>query len=153
MSHWRDAVSGREVVVLDAESTRDWPRAPAWQGAKFCALLLAERLVDPEPLLDRALGQGLVFASAWGPGCELVEDSFDEVIARQAEMETPDLAILTSSHPEESIEETLEFFLEAVTPSRAHVAACTTWVVFPVGATCRARVEAALERRAARRLP
>ena len=152
MTRWTDGTSGREVVVLDADSTHDWPGEPAWQSGKFCLLLLAEHVVDAEELLESALGQGLVFASAWGPGCEIVEDTFDEVIGEQEAPETPDRAILTTSHPDESLEETLEFFLEAVLPAPAHVEGCGTWVVFPVGAACRSRVELALERRAARRV-
>lgn len=151
MTRWKDLPSGRDVVVLDAETTRDWPGAPAWRSAKFCLLLLAEHVVDPGPLLARALPQGLVFASAWGPGCELVEESFDEEIAGDGERpEEPGSAILTTSHPDESLEEALEFFLEAVCPAPEHVHGCDTWVVYPVGAACRARVETALRRRAAR---
>jgi hypothetical protein len=154
MSRWQDPRADRDVVVLVADSTRDWPDVPPTAGAKFCLLLLAEHLVDAEPLLHTALDQGMVFACAWGPGCELVEDTFDEIIVAHGLDSAPSSeTILTTSHPEESLEEALEFFLEAVAPAAAHVAACKTWVVFPVGATCRARVELALSRRGARRQP
>jgi len=152
MSHWRDIRSERDVVVVDAETTRDWPSVAPWESAKFCLLLLAEHVVDVEALAEHALDQGLVFASVWGPGCEMVEDSFDEaIVAERRGAETSESTILTSSHADESVEETIEFFLDAVRPSSGHIQGCGTWVVFPVGARCRTRVERALERRGARR--
>lgn len=152
MSHWRDMRSERDVVVVEAETTRDWPSVAPWESAKFGLLLLAEHVVDVEALAEQALDQGLVFASVWGPGCEMVEDSFDEaIVAERRGGETSETTILTSSHADESVEETLEFFLDAARPASAHVPTCGTWVVFPVGARCRTRVERALEKRGARR--
>jgi hypothetical protein len=107
-------------------------------------------VVEAEPLARQALARGLVFASAWGPGCELVEETFDEVIAIARPAETPQDAVLTTSHADESLEEALEFFLEVATPARGHAADCDAWVVFAIGARCREHVERALVRRGAR---
>jgi hypothetical protein len=151
-SRWRDLRTQRDVVVVGAETTHDWPPVAPWQSSKFGLLLLAEHVVDAGELVQRALDQGLVFASVWGPGCEIVEETFDEVIVEGAgATETAETTVLTTSHADESLEETLEFFLEAARPAPAHVEACATWVVFPVGLQCRTRVERALEKRGARR--
>jgi hypothetical protein len=151
MSLWRDPRTAHEVVVVDAETTRDWPSVAPWSSAKFCLLLLAEHVVDASALAEHALDQGLVFASVWGPGCEMMEDTFDEAIVSGQREGPAETTILTSSHADESIEETLEFFLDAVRPAPGHVQGCRTWVVFPVGVRCRTRVERALVKRGARR--
>ena len=151
MSHWVDQRSRRDVWVVEAQSSRDWPAAPPWTSSKIGLLVLTEHVVDAEPLARQALARGLVFVSAWGPGCELIEETFDEVIALSRPDETPGDAVLTTSHADESLEEALEFFLEAATPARAHVAGCDAWVVFAIGARCREHVERALVRRGAKK--
>jgi len=138
--------------VVEAERTRDWPGAVPWASAKFGLLVLTEHVVEVEPLARPGLAQGLVFASAWGPGCELVEEAFDEIIAADRPGETSEDAVLTTSHADESLEETLEFFLEVATPAPANDAACEAWVVLALGTRCVERVVQALERRGARRV-
>jgi hypothetical protein len=151
MSHWVDQRSRRDVWVVAAQSARDWPAVLPWASAKLGLLVLTEHVVDAGPLARLALERGLVFASAWGPGCELIEETFDEIIALTRPQETPGDAVLTTSHADESLEETLEFFLEVATPARAHVAGCEAWVVFAIGTRCREHVERALVRRGAKR--
>lgn len=150
LSHWLDPKSRREVWVIAGDRTRDWPAAVPWPSATFGLLVLTEHVVDVDPLARPALAQGLVFASAWGPGCELIEEAFDEIIARDRPDETSRDAVLTASHPDESLEETLEFFLEIATTAPAYDATCGAWVVFAMG-PCVERVELALQRRRATR--
>jgi hypothetical protein len=151
LSRWSDAKSSRDVWVVAAESTRDWPEPRPWPSATFGLLVVAEHVVDVEPLARRALAQGLVFASTWGPGCELIEEELDDVIAAEHPRETPDDVVLTTSHPDESLEETIEFFLEVAYTAPAYTASCAAWVVFAIGPLCLERVERALERRGAAR--
>jgi hypothetical protein len=150
MGHWVDQRSRRNVWVVEAQSARDWPAVVPWTSAKLGLLVVTEHVVEAEPLARQALDRGLVFASAWGPGCELVEETFDEVIAIARPAETPRDAVLTTSHADESLEEALEFFLEVATPARGHAADCDAWVVFAIGARCREHVERALVRRGAK---
>jgi hypothetical protein len=151
MSHWLDVRSNRQVWVLDAQSVRDWPEAAPWSSKGFALLFAAEHVVDVEHLAERAIEQGLAFACAWGPGCSMIEDTFDDAVVDSVRDETSDNALMTSSHADESLEETLEFFLDVVVPAPARVASCQAWVVFPVGAALRERVVRGLQKRGAKR--
>lgn len=151
MSAWIDPTSGKHVWVVGAESCDDWPDPPPWSSAGFGLLLAAERFVDAAPLAERAVAQGLAFASAWGPACTMVEDVFDETIVDTGNDESADDVVLTTSHPDESLEETLEFFLDAATAAPGRAAACDTWVIFALGPSLLRRVERALQKRGATR--
>jgi hypothetical protein len=149
MGAWRDTKSGRRVWVVDAARVDDWPEPPPWESAGFALLFAAEHVVDVAALAERAVARGLAFACAWGPGCVMIEDAFDEAIVAHDREESADDVRLTTSHADESLEEALEFFLDAATPSVARRETCGAWVVFPIGAALRARVERALKRRGA----
>ena len=151
MSQWLDLRSNRRVWVIGIASARDWPDRPPWPSAKFALLLLTEHVVEVHALVRRALAQGLVFASSWGPGCELVDEDVDEVIAAEQPNAAEDDVVLTTSHADESLEETLEFFLDVTQPAPGNVAGCQAWVVLDVGESFAGRVEHALSRRGARR--
>jgi len=150
MSEWVDEQTGRRIWVIDADSTRDWPDSPPWRSPKFGLLLLAEHVFDVESLARRALGQGLVWVSTWGPGCEAVDEDLDEILGQVDPGSRVDEAVLTTTHPAESLEEVLEFFIAAAEPAPAHVQACGAWVVLGVGAEFRDRVARALVKRGAR---
>jgi hypothetical protein len=152
MSRWLDPQSGREVWVVDAARVDDWPDATPWACAKFCLLFAARHVVEVEPLARRAVEQGLATASAWGPGCSMMEEEFDEAIVAGGGVETADNVVHTTSHPDESLEEALEFFLDAVSPARDYESDCRAWVVFPIGKELHDRFERALERRNAQRV-
>lgn len=152
MSRWRDPRTGREVWLLHADSARDWPAQPPWTCDGFCLLFAAEHVVDVSRLARAAIDGGLAFACAWGPGCAMIEEAFDEAIVSDGREETSDDVIMTTSHVDESLDEALEFFLDVVTPAPARVATCGAWVVFPIGAALRGRVERALARRGATRV-
>jgi hypothetical protein len=149
MSQWRDLKSGRDVWVLDAESARDWPAQTPWTCAGFGLLFAADHVIDVTRLGQTALAQGLAFAASWGSGCSLMEESFDEIIVGFGREETRDDVVLTTSHDGESLDEAIEFFLEAATASPARAPSCNAWVIFPLGAELRTRVERALRRRGA----
>jgi hypothetical protein len=149
---WQDADSGRDVVVLDVDGPQDWPSVLPWESSKFGLLFVADQVVDLGTLPDRALGDGLALLAAWGPGCNSVEDVFDETIVGalgEGGQGPADAVIMTTSHARDSLEEAVRYFLDTASPAPAHVEDCLTWVVFPVGAACRARVERALAARGA----
>ena len=151
MSAWQDPNSGKRVWVMGAESCDDWPETPPWKSAGFGLLFAADRYVAAAPLAERAVPQGLAFASAWGPACTMIEDVFDETIVHTGKDETADDAVMTTSHPDESLEEALEFFLDAAIAAPARATTCTTWVVFALGPSLLRKVERALQKRGATR--
>lgn len=145
--HWLDAKSERHVWVINATSVADWPAEPPWTCSDFGLLFAAEHVVEIEQLAELALAQGLAIACAWGPGCSMIEDDFDEVIVGHGVDETAADVVLTTSHADESLGEAIDFFLDAALPARARVARCDAWVVFALGTSNQRRVERALRAR------
>jgi hypothetical protein len=152
-SHWLDSKSGRDVWVFNARTVDDWPAEPPWSCPGFGLLFVAEHVMDVEQLAELALAQGLAIACAWGPGCSMIEDGFDEVIVDHGPEETSSDAVLTNSHSDESLGEAFDFFLEAARPSRARVAGCAAWAVFALGESNQRRIVRALRARGATVLP
>ncbi len=148
MSRWLDRRTGREVWILDAERAADWPAEAPWSSKKFGLLFAARHVVEIGAMARRALDQGMAFAAAWGPGCAMMEDAFDEAIVAQRPDETEHDAVFTTSHADESLEEALDFFLE-IDPARDHVPECGAWVILPLGTELRERFTRALARRGA----
>lgn len=145
---WLDAKSQRHVWVIGATGIADWPAAPPWTCAHFGLLIVAEHVVDIEQLAELALAQGLVFACAWGPGCSMIEDDFDEVIVGHETAATTEAnVVLTTSHADESLGEALDFFLDAALAAPAYVARCEAWVVFALDSSNQRRVHRALRTR------
>ena len=149
MQRWHDPHSGREVWLLEAAGAADWPRERPWSCASFGLLVAADHAIDAEPIAERAVADGVAFVCTWGPGCSMVEETVEEVIADSGQKETAEDVVLTTSHAYESLEEALEFFLDAATPSRGRAAACAAWFVFAVGSGLGERFERALRRRGA----
>ncbi len=153
MQRWTDPHSGRRVWVIAARDVDEWPDALPWSCTTFGLLVAAEHAEDVEPLARRALDQGLAFACAWGPGCALTEEGFDDVVAeavsRRDGAERSADVVWTSSHANESLEEAIEFFLDAARPVRPRVDECEAWCVFAIGPSLPERVERALRRRGA----
>jgi len=148
-SHWFDPQSARHVWVLRADRVADWPEKTTWTCARFGLLFVADRALNVEPLAKRAIEQGLTLACAWGPGCSLVEDGFDDVIVERFPNETSDDVVFTSSHGDESLAEAIDFFLDAAVPSSARASGCDAWVIFACGPGNARRVKRALEARGA----
>ncbi len=127
----------------------DWPAAPDWAPARFGLLFLAEHIVDAKAIAWKAVEQGLALACAWGSASPLIEEAFDEVIVRSVRDETEHNVIWTTSHPGESLQEAIEFFLETAAPARD--VKCEAWVILAIGEPLWKRVETALKKRGAKR--
>ncbi len=152
VQRWVDPYSNRQVWLLGATSVDKWPSTMPWSCVGFGLLLAVDHAVDATELAEDAVARGVAFVCTWGPGCAIVEDAFDDAIVTSGRAETKHDVVLTTSHAEESLEEALEFFLDAATPSRDRVKGCGAWFVFAVGEGLRARFERALRRRGARQV-
>lgn len=138
MDHWHDVESDREVWVLAMRGVADWPVKTPWACANFGLFVALERVVDATPIAEAASSQGLVVAFAWGPGCAIVEEAFDDAIEERA--------LVTTSRAHETLEEALELFF-AIEPPRESGA----WCIAAFGEALEKRVTRALERRGAKR--
>lgn len=148
MIRWTDVKSGRRVYVIEAKGVEDWPAAPEWAPARFGLLFAAEHIVDAKALASKAVEQGLALVCAWGSASPLIEEAFDEIIVRSVRgPETEHNVIWSTSHPSESLQEAIEFFLETAAPARD--VKCEAWCIFAIGEPLARRVEKALARRGA----
>jgi len=149
VQRWKDPHSGREVWLREASRVEDWPRELPWTSAGFGLLFAADHAVDATAIAEDAVARGVAFVCAWGPGCAMVEEAFDEAIVGSGREETKHDVVLTTSHAEESLEEALEFFLDAATPSRDRAKDCQAWCILALGKGLAKRFERALRRRGA----
>ncbi len=88
-------------------------------------------------LADAALDDGCVYLCAWGPGCDRVHDRFDmKIVDRDIAGKTPNaLAVMTTSHGGETLDEATEFLITAAWPDDAFAETCRSALVAVVGNT------------------
>ena len=138
MEKWRDAESERDVWL--ATGLEAWPTKLPWSCAGFGLMVLAEHVVDVRELVERAAAAGLALACVWGPASAVIEDEIVDLVRDD---------VVTTSHPYETIEETLEIFL-AMLPVTARETTCEAWCILAATPELARRARRALEHRRAR---
>jgi hypothetical protein len=132
-----DPVSGRRLYFVSLSSVDQWPADLRLPSEHFVLFLATDaRATADEALLTlalTALAQGLVYLCAWGPDCARLERLFDRAIATTRRDETEDSVILTTSHPEESLDQALRYFLHVAFPAADYDEACRSLVLAAVG--------------------
>ena len=99
------------ILIVGAEAA-DYPSARGWAPATFELFIAVDHRIDASVIADRALAQGLLHVAAWGPGCTGIEDMFDEAYVGDGTRErTAANLLVTTSHPDESLEDALDVFL------------------------------------------
>ena len=87
---------------------------------------------------DQALENGMVYFSAWGPGCGRFHDIVDDVTVadelgdRRYVGPTDDDTIVTTWHEKETLEETLDFFVIFAYPTDGFAPDSEYWLVVSV---------------------
>jgi hypothetical protein len=151
VDRWQDVESARDVFVIALATADEWPDATPWSCEGFGLLVLTERVVDVAPLAEKAVERGVAVVCAWGPGCSMIEDVFDDAIVDANPRETDGDVVLTTSHEGESLEEALEFFLDVILPAKDRAEGCRAWCVVAFGEDLHKRATRAMERRGAKR--
>ena len=127
---------GRVHYAARVPSLAGWPHAIDLASPYFVCLVVAdgttETAADVGEWARRVLAQGLVYACAWGPGCEVVHDVIDWEF-----LTMPDHAnraiVMTTWHEAESLEEAVDFFLVSAVPDEAYRSHCSAWLLIEVG--------------------
>jgi hypothetical protein len=84
-------------------------------------------------LAEKIMDKGLAYLCAWGPDCERVHDIFDEIeVQRDLKGQNANV-IMTTWHSDESLEESLWFFVNSAFPDLAYEPRCKDWIVAPIG--------------------
>lgn len=127
---------GRLFASMRLPSLADWPAVLQFASPYFVCLVVADGTTETTDELSawaaRALEQGMVYACAWGDGCDVVEDVVDwAFIARDSGGDRP--IVLTTSHRDEPVEAAVDFFITDALPVDAYRTGCSTWLLVEVG--------------------
>lgn len=128
------AATGRRFAVSHISNLDAWPRDLGVPGEPFCLLLLCS---DPEPevghvqsFADRALRQGMLYLSVWGPASDEIERTVDDVYVDSLALQHNPHTLVTTAHAD--LNEALAFFENDARPA-AEVHTCVLWWVVSVG--------------------
>jgi hypothetical protein len=129
----------RDLFLMWLRSWEDWPSSLDLPSQHFCLLIAGDARAVSQGALGRLAGQalagGCVYLCAWGPDCERVHDCFDmKIIERDIAGDVPNaLAVMTTWHEKETLDEAIDFLTEAAWPDDAHVSTCRSSVMAVVG--------------------
>ena len=125
-----DDISERDIFCIAASSFGELPPHFMLPSRRFVALLVADTTQSDAKTLsgfaESLLASGCVYFCAWGPGCERAHDIMDE-----CSLEI-DPVIMTTWHDDESLDETLYFFLRNTWPDEGY-SECDSAVAITVG--------------------
>lgn len=149
-------VTKKQLYWMAVSNLDQWPRALQLNSPHYGLFLSFDAQGIPDDVLytaaARAIGQGAVCCSAWGPDCWRVEHAFDRAAMGSREFEGIDRVLLTTSHEDDRLEEALWFFVYALSPAQAYSETCQSWVAAAVASPPHAhRIRKWLKRR--RRTP
>lgn len=127
-------ILNRELFLLSVDNISEVLPLPEKENDNFALLLLMDgrdKLVGDLGIIPQQLIEyGLVYLCTWGNDCERIHDIFTIQIEIENEKEIP---IMTTWHDDESIDETLWFFLFNTFPDDKYFDTCKTAIVISVG--------------------
>jgi hypothetical protein len=131
LNHLGADTHGRELYLLNLRAWEDWPRELDLPSEQFCLLVVANARAEAQQVIgtfaSEALAAGCVYVCAWGPGSELVHDTFDATSNETEYLTGP--VVMTTWHEDESLEQALTFLMRDALPSDAWIASCRASVV------------------------
>jgi hypothetical protein len=127
----------RTMHLLEIDSLEDWPDDLDLDSEHFVLFLAcdATELDDDEieSFSARAMDQGMVYLSTWGPDAERVHDLFDEVDGEQNPDSTADSVVLSEWHEDEPLADALRFAVGTATSAHDYEATCGATLCVSVG--------------------
>lgn len=132
----KDPVLGREIYLLPLSQLNAMPDTLHLPSPHFAALLVADTAsLNVETLSNfcrKLIDSGCAYFSAWGPGCERIHDVFDELHVITTLDNPTASTLMTTWHSDQSLDETLDFFLSHTLPDPAYSTTCNTSLLLPV---------------------
>jgi len=128
---------GRAVFVLSLPSIRSAPTLKFASPHFACLVACDSTLSDGQQLLAFGrwlISQGASYVCAWGPGCGDFEAAMDQAAVEveiEAGAERP--VIMTTSHPDESLADALEFLSTVAWPDDGYAAQTGSAVAISIG--------------------
>jgi hypothetical protein len=135
LNHLGADTHGRDLYLLELRAWADWPSELDLPSERFCLLVAGDaRGEAPEAIAtiaSQALAAGCVYACMWGPGCELVHDTFDAKFNELEHSAGP--VVMTTWHEDESLEQAFTFLMRDALPSDPWIASCRASLVAVIG--------------------
>jgi hypothetical protein len=132
---------GRDLILIQVKKIEDFDLKKLTQLSKYFILLIvnnSEVIVNHYGKKAKELiNSGLAYLCACGIDCEKIHDIFDEENVRMEidqEIETDeDNVIMTTWHQDESIKESLFYFLYNTATTEKYYSDCKTSLVLTIG--------------------
>ncbi len=132
----RDAASGRNLFVAEAEAPSDLATQIGQVGSEFVCLVAWDSrtagVTEISELACQLLEAGAVYVCTWGPDCERVHDIVDE--ERDARNTAETAVVMTTWHSGESLADAIWFALHSAVPDDAYLDSCRATVGISIGA-------------------
>jgi hypothetical protein len=119
-----------------------WPPALEIPSRRFRLLVVADTIEISTDIISQfayaALKSGMVYFCAWGPGCERFHDIVDEVRVKDELGErvfvgpNPEDTIMTTWHPDDTLEEAVEYFINWAHPTHGFAEGSDCWMAICV---------------------
>jgi hypothetical protein len=131
LNHLGADMHGRDLYLLELPAWEDWPPELDLPSERFCLLVVGNAQGEAKHSIgtfaSEALAAGCVYACAWGPGCDLVHDTFDANFSETEYSGGP--VVMTTWHEDESLEQALSFLMRDAWPSDPWIASCRASVI------------------------
>lgn len=115
LAYQNQSSSGREILTLFIPKFEFFPPTVAFPNSRLVCLLVCDATQTPDSVItDLAallVEKGLVYLCAWGPDCSRVHDLFDLTIVKHELEKEVELAVMTTWHADESLDDALWFML------------------------------------------
>jgi hypothetical protein len=128
---------GRQSFVVDLPDLATLPRLNV-PSPRFACLVAfdsvsagaAELLAFGRSLIQ----QGAAYVCAWGPGCTQFEDAVDQAgVELDIERGKETSVVMTTAHPDDTLEEALEFLSFSAFPADEYANECRTTLGIAIG--------------------
>ncbi len=134
----RHDITRRVMHLLEIDSLDDWPEEIRFPKSPQFVLFLACDATDVEDdelqaFARKAIDQGMVYLSTWGPGAERVHDIFDEVDGDRNPDSNADSVVLSEWHEDEPLAEALRFAVATASPAHDYEKTCKATLCVSVG--------------------
>ena len=133
-----EGVLERDLYVLNLESPEDFPDKLTLASPRFVCLIAWDSRdignVRLYAFVERLLWAGAVYVCAWGPDCERVHDTVDDVHLAANSFSPDALTLMTTWHSKEPLSEAIWFALNCASPSDGYDEGCASIVGLIIGA-------------------
>jgi len=126
----------RELIQISVDDLSEIFPLPKRENTNFALLLVMdgreETVGDLDNIPKRLIEEGLVYLCTWGKDCARIHDIFDKAAIQKETESKKELTIMTTWHNDESIDETLWYFLYNTLPDEEYYEICKTAYIVSV---------------------